>query len=102
VKALIRETFPEDPGRAIAIATCESGLQQWHPDGRVVRGKVDKDDTGLFQINNRYWSDEAERLGLDYENSIEDNVQMARHIYDTQGVTAWVCYNKDMHLAYLR
>lgn len=101
VKALIREHFPEAPSRAIAIATCESGLKQWKADGSVVRGIVDKDDTGLFQINNRYWKDDAIRLGLDYENNIEDNVRMARHIYDTQGVTAWVCYTKNMHLAYL-
>lgn len=79
------------------IARGESGLKQWHADGRVVRGIVDRDDTGLFQINRRYWDEEAKRLGLDYENDIVDNIKMARHIYKTQGVTAWVYYNN--HLA---
>ena len=89
--------FPENSSLFIRIAYGESGLKQWHTDGRVVRGIIDNDDTGIFQINNRYWKKEADRLGLDYENSIEDNIKMARHIYDTQGVTAWVYYND--HLA---
>jgi hypothetical protein len=95
--SLIRQTFPEYASLFIQIAKGESGLKQWHADGRVVRGIKDKDDTGLFQINNRYWGKEAERLRLDYENNIEDNVKMARYILDTQGVTAWVYYND--HLA---
>lgn len=93
VKAYIRQTFPENPALFIRIAYGESGMKQWYADGRVVRGIIDNDDTGLFQINNRYWKKEAQRLGLDYENSIEDNIKMARHVFDTQGVTAWVYYN---------
>lgn len=80
----------------IKVAMGESGLKQWHSDGRVVRGKVDKDDTGLMQINKRYHDKTAKRLGLDYENSIVDNVKMARHIYDTQGITAWVYFNNHL------
>ncbi len=83
----------------VRVAQGESGMRQWHADGRVVRGIVDKDDTGLMQINSRYHSKEAKRLGLDFENSIVDNVQMARVIYDTQGITAWVYYNN--HLSQL-
>lgn len=81
----------------VEVCLGESGLKQWHEDGRVVRGIVDPDDTGVCQINNRYWGDEAKRLGLDYENSIVDNVKMSRHIYETQGINAWVFYNN--HLA---
>jgi len=77
----------------VSVAKGESGLKQWHKDGRVVRGVITPEDTGLFQINTSYWGREAKRLGLDYENSIVDNVKMARHIYDTQGITAWVYYN---------
>jgi hypothetical protein len=91
VESLIRDYFPDAP-IMVKVAQGESGLKHWHNDGRVVRGIVDKDDTGLMQINNRYWGEEAARLGLDYENSIVDNVRMARHIMDTQGITAWVYY----------
>ena len=96
VTQLIHDYFPDAP-IMVKVAKGESGLKQWHSDGRVVRGIVDNDDTGLMQINNRYWGAEAKRLGLDYENSIIDNVRMARHIKDTQGITAWVFYNN--HLA---
>lgn len=97
VKNLILSVFPDAP---IMVQVCkgESGLRHWKNDGSVVRGIVDPDDTGLCQINKRYWKKEAEKLGLDFENSIEDNVKMARHIYDTQGITAWVYYNN--HLSY--
>ena len=81
----------------VKVCGGESGMKQWHDNGKVVRGIVDPDDTGLCQINKRYWGAEAKRLGLDFENSIEDNVKMTRHIYDTQGIKAWVYYNN--HLA---
>ncbi len=94
--SLIKKYFPNDP-IMVEVARGESGLKQWHDNGKVVRGIVDPDDTGLLQINKRYWGEEAKRLGLDFENNIEDNVKMARHIADTQGITAWVYYND--HLA---
>ena len=81
----------------VKVCGGESDWKQWHPNGTVVRGVIDPDDTGVCQINNRYWGAEAKALGLDYENSIVDNVKMTRHIYDTQGITAWVYYNN--HLA---
>lgn len=81
----------------VNVAKGESGLQQWHSDGSLVTGRVDPRDSGLFQINSGYWDAEAKRLGLDYKNDIVDNVKMARHIADTQGITAWVYYNN--HLA---
>lgn len=96
VTALIHDYFPDAP-IMVRVAKGESGLKQWHSDGSVVRGIKVNEDTGLFQINSSYWGKEAERLGLDYENSIIDNVRMARHIKDTQGITAWVFYND--HLA---
>jgi hypothetical protein len=81
----------------VKVCGGESGFKQWHKDGSVVRGVVDKDDTGLCQINNRFWGAKARELGLNYKDSIIDNVKMTRHIYDTEGVTMWVYYND--HLA---
>lgn len=81
----------------VDVARGESGLKQWHSNGKLVTGIVDPRDSGVFQINSGYWDDEAKRLGLDYKNNIEDNVKMARHIVDTQGITAWVYFND--HLA---
>lgn len=80
----------------VSVAKGESGLKQWHDNGTLVTGIVDSRDSGLFQINSGYWDAEAKRLGLDYKNSIEDNVKMARHIADVQGITAWVYYNQQL------
>lgn len=77
----------------VKVAKGESGLKQWYDNGKVVRGRIVPQDTGLFQINSTHWAREAKMLGLDYENSLVDNVKMARHIYDTQGIHAWVYYN---------
>ena len=93
---MINRVFPDMPVMH-RVAKGESGYQQWYPDGSLVTGRVDPDDKGLFQINARYWGEDAERLGLDYENNIIDNVLMARYVMDTQGITAWVYYNN--HLA---
>jgi hypothetical protein len=76
----------------------ESGWKQWYADGRVVRGIVNSRDTGVCQINLDYWGAEARAMGLDIENSITDNMQMCRYIYDQQGITAWHYWNN--HLAY--
>lgn len=85
----------------VSVLKGESGHQHWWNSGpkkgQVVRGIVDPDDTGVCQINMRYWGEESKRLGLDIVNSIEDNMKMCRHIYDTQGITAWVFYNN--HIA---
>lgn len=67
------------------LALCESS-------GRQSAMNVNKNgtiDRGLLQINSVH-EPEARKLGLDYKNSIEDNVRMARIIYDRQGYSAWL------------
>ena len=79
----------------------ESGWQHWWnqgpEQGEVVTGRVDPDDTGVCQINLRFWGEQALQMELDIVDSIEDNMTMCRYIYDTQGITAWVYFNN--HLA---
>lgn len=85
--------FPEHPELMLAIAKCESGLNQ----SAVSHTR----DFGVMQINEKTWDSTAEEMGLDYKNSEDDNLEMARHIYEVQGLTAWVCYTKHIkpHLA---
>ena len=45
------------------IAQCESRGQHFAKDGKVVRGKRNPQDTGLFQINAVVWAKKAEELG---------------------------------------
>lgn len=78
----------------IDVARLESGFIHYTENG-VLKGRVTPADTGLFQVNCDYWCDDAKRLGLDLKN-IVDNVKMARHIYDTEGITSWVAFTKHM------
>lgn len=98
VKALIRQTFPEDAAKAIAIAHCESGLRPnaYNPDNN--NGST---DGGLWQINSVHDS-RLQELGLDKWDP-EDATKFARMLYDERGGWQdWVCYTKRMHVAYLR
>lgn len=93
VETLIAQTFPEAPETMVAIARCESGLKQ-EINGKNVVSHTN--DYGLFQINEKVWDAHFQEQGIDYKNSLEDNIKAARQVYDIQGVKAWVCYTKNM------
>ena len=84
-KQLILQYLPPD---FIAILTCESNLQQFDRKGRPLLS--DTSDVGIGQINRIHWG-EAKELGLDIFNSEEDNLKMAKIIYESEGVHAWTC-----------
>lgn len=89
----IKRAFPDNYEVMLAVARCESGLKQ----SAVSHTR----DFGVMQINEAVWDGVANEMGLDYKSSIDDNIKMAQHIYEVQGISAWVCHNKNMHLAYL-
>jgi len=70
------------------IAQCESHGQQFTMDGRVVRGRKNPQDMGLFQINTAVWGTKAEALGYNL-HSREGNVQMARYLFAQYGSVPW-------------
>ncbi len=88
IEQQIENVFGEAADTMISIATCESRLLQFDYDGRVIHGKIHPADTGLFQVNMAVWSDEATKRNIDV-NTVEGNIQMAKVIYDTQGLSAW-------------
>ena len=67
----------------LAIANCESGFKQ--------EAVSHTRDFGVMQINEKTWDATAREMGLDYKNNEDDNLKMARHIYEVQGREAWVC-----------
>ena len=81
----IATTFPETPELMLAIANCESGLNQ--------EAVSHTRDFGVMQVNERVWDETAQELDLDYKNNEDDNLEMARYIYEIQGLDAWVCYD---------
>lgn len=97
LEGVIQETFPEAPRTMLAIAKCESGLRQFTSEGKVVTSHTA--DRGVFQIN-EIWNETAEKLGYNVDDT-QGNILMARHVYDVQGLNAWVCYKKGIYLEYL-
>lgn len=98
----IREVFPEAPNTAVAIAKCESGLNaEIQSHHTLSYGR--EQSFGIFQIHARDHDRTAQRLGLeDYRTDVEDNVAMARHLYNSRGnFKDWTCYNTGEYKKYL-
>ena len=74
--------FGDNAYTALRVAHCESRLDQskihTNTDGSL--------DVGLFQINQKW----HERRGNAYD--LDENVRIAKEIYDEQGWNPWVCY----------
>lgn len=89
IEQLIRDTFPETPNTAVAVAKCESGLK---PDaiGPTL-------DYGVFQVNSPTWHDIAIELGYtEYQTDPAQNIAMARYIYEqSNSWQPWVCFTGD-------
>jgi hypothetical protein len=81
IEEKIRETFPEDPERAVAIAKCESNL--------IPSAVSPTHDYGIFQINHIHDA-RLKQLGLD-KFRVDDNIAFARILYNERGFKPWVC-----------
>lgn len=84
--------FPEETEIMINVFKCESGLRQFDDHGKTIISPTN--DSGIAQINIATWDKQAKKMDLNYMDSVNDNLKMARHIYDVQGKSAWVCYKK--------
>src|SRR5882724_2036807 len=49
----------------VDIARCESEFRQYDQNGNLIRGRVNNDDVGVMQINEKYHADTAAKLGFD-------------------------------------
>lgn len=83
------ESYFSDIPEMVKIANCESGFKQFYKNGKPVVSPTG--DFGTFQINAATWDKVAKQLGLDYKNSFEDNLKMARYVYEQSGINAWTC-----------
>jgi len=79
------------------IAQCESHGHHWTMNGKVMRGKRNRHDTGLFQINTIVWGKKAQELGYDIRTP-EGNAHMARYLFAHYGSVPWqssaACWNR--------
>lgn len=87
VEAYVRKEFADTP-ILVEVARCESTFRQYGSDGQVIRGKVNKADVGVMQINEAYHADEAVKAGIDIY-SVEGNVAFAKRLYAKFGTSPW-------------
>lgn len=83
----VREYFKDYPVLA-EIAKCESTFRHFKANGDVVRGKVNKSDVGVMQINEYYHDEKAVELGFDL-HTLEGNVAYAKYLYEKEGTRPW-------------
>lgn len=87
LKAYVREYFAETPVM-VDIAYCESRFRHLTPEGMIFRGKVNKSDIGVMQINTAYHEETAGKLGIDIY-SLDGNLEYAKHLYENEGTRPW-------------
>ena len=83
IEEKIAKAFPENPEMMIAIAKAESGMnpKAMHTN---TNGSI---DIGLFQINSVHGHDQLSLIDVD------KNIEVAREVYEKQGLTAWSVVN---------
>ena len=83
----VRQYFRDIP-IMIQIARCESAFRQLDSDGEIHRGRVNKEDVGVMQINEHYHLETSE-----YKNyniyTLPGNTAYARDLYERQGTKPW-------------
>ena len=92
VEEKIAEAFPEHPELMIAIAKAESGLNPYATN----KNRNGSTDTGLFQINSIHGHDQLELTKVD------KNIEVARKVYEKQGLGAWVAYTNKSFEKFLK
>lgn len=76
------------PTVLLQIAQCESGQQQFNPDGSVLHGIANHNDIGYFQINTTYNAAAAKKLGYDIYTE-KGNIEYALYLYHQKGTQPW-------------
>ena len=87
VEAYVKQEYANTP-ILIEIARCESRFHQFNDDGTVVRGKTNREDIGVMQINEHYHADEALEKGFDIYGT-EGNIAFAKYLYGKYGTNPW-------------
>jgi len=97
IEEKVLETFGDK--RMLPVVSCESGFRQYDKNGNPLKSPTG--DVGVGQVNQVHWS-RAEELGLDIFNNVDDNLAMAKIIYDEQGIEAWTVYGGKCYNEYLK
>ncbi len=87
VEAYLRKEYVDTP-ILVEVARCESTFRQYNTEGNVIRGKVNSADVGVMQINEKYHSDQALKLGYNIY-TVEGNVDYAKYLHAKFGLQPW-------------
>jgi hypothetical protein len=92
----VRNYFSDIP-IMVKIAQCESTFRHLDRDGNIHRGRVNRSDVGVMQINEYYHLEEAENANYDIY-TLEGNTAYARKLYEKKGTQPWIsskpCWGK--------
>lgn len=88
IEYAIREEFGELGDTMIKVAECESGLGQFDSKGEVLRGKINPQDVGIFQLNEFYHLKTAEKMDIDIY-TVRGNIAYAKYLYEKNGLKDW-------------
>ena len=72
----------------LSIAFCESTYTQYDENDNILRGKVNSDDVGVFQVNEYYHLDTSKKMGYDIY-TVEGNLNYAGYLYKKYGLQPW-------------
>lgn len=101
IQGLLDEVFGQD-SIMNEVARCESQKRQFNENGELLRGTVNHQDVGVFQINEHYHLAEAQKLGIDI-HTVHGNILYAKYLYDRNGLGDWkaskFCWNGDSQIA---
>jgi len=83
----IRGYFSDAPVLA-EIAKCESTFRHLTKEGKIIRGKANRRDVGIMQINEYYHAERAKKLGVDL-HTLDGNLAYAKWLYSKYGESPW-------------
>lgn len=92
VEQYVKKEYSDEP-LLIEIARCESTFRQYDKDGTVIRGKVNKNDVGIMQINEKYHGETAANHGYDIY-TVKGNLDFAKYLYEKYGASPWSASSK--------
>lgn len=101
LEAYVRSEFADEP-LLVEIARCESTFRQYDKTGNTLRGKVNKGDIGVMQINEYYHAEDATKLGINIY-TVDGNMAFGKYLYKKYGSQPWIssapCWSSGTQLA---
>lgn len=90
-------TYFKDTPILAEVAKCESRFIHFEKNGNVIRGKINKADVGVMQINEFYHLDVAKSVGINIY-TLEGNLEYGKLLYEKYGTKPWgaskACWGK--------